>query len=302
MPAFAAIASIPIGSGPTNVYAPPVPIVVRPAGCFGYRTAGDIASSALKLILVEAGDSPLEPDEYADALMAMNDMMASLEADGVRLGYARVCNVTDIVTVPDGAFRGVIANLALECAPMYGGKVSATLVKQAMDGMKTLYKYGVHVGQSLYPRGLPLGSANQFYNNESLTPYASMTLNGNRRQTVMVVAGGAEKAQGVWTVGPSHGLAPDVSGRITNKGEKQTFTLSVDLAITADADIGTAIIGITRNAQFVMFTESALSETPTRIVLNGSVELERDQYLDIVMTSVYTTTSITLTDGVVSLA
>lgn len=62
MPAFISIASIPIASGPTNVYAPPLPIVVQPSACFGYTTAGDVASRALKLILVEAADSPLEPD------------------------------------------------------------------------------------------------------------------------------------------------------------------------------------------------------------------------------------------------
>jgi len=36
-------------------------------------------------------------------------------------------------------------------------------------------------------------------------------------------------------------------------------------------------------------------------VIEGSVELEQGQYLDIVVADVYTTTDITLTDGVVKL-
>ncbi len=300
MPAFAPLASIPIASGPTSVYAPPIPIVVHPSGCFGYTTAGDVISRAMKLILVEAGDSGLEPDEYQDAIYTLNAYMAGLEADGIRLGYARVCNVSDIVTIPDGALRGVIANLAIDLAPSYSGKVSATLVKQADEGMKTLLRYGVRIGQALIPMGLPMGAGN--YCQDAMypqSPHCEMTIQGNRRATIIEVAAGAEKAQGFWTAGKFHGLTPDISGRIFNNGACQTVHVTADLTLVAEAAILEAVIGFTRNAQFVMFTTASLTTTPSRILIEGDVELEHGQYLDIVMADVYTTSAITMTDGVV---
>jgi len=302
MPAFAPIASIPIASGPTSVYAPDIPVVVNPSACFGYTTAGDVISGALKLILVEAGDSALEPDEYADGLTALNDFMAGLESDGLRLGYARVCNIADIVSLPDGAIRAVKANLALDLAPQFGGKVSATLIKQANEGMNTLRKIGVRIGQALLPPSLPMGTANYCYNTYSTeSPYAEMTLSNNRRVTDITVAAGAEKAQGFWSIGRFSGLSPDISGRIINNGPKRTYQLSADLTLVADDDILECVVGFVRNAQFALYTTLSLSTDAARAVIEGSVELEQGQYLDIVVADVYTTTDITLTDGVVKL-
>jgi len=302
MPSFAPIASIPIASGPTSVYSTDIPVVVNPSGCFGYTTAGDVISGALKLILVEAGDSGLEPDEYEDGLDALNDFMAGLESDGLRLGYARCCNISDIVTVPDGSIRAVKANLAIDLAPQFGGKVSATLIKQANEGMNTLRKIGVRIGQALLPPSLPMGTANYCYNTYSTeSPYAEMTLSNNRRVTDITVAAGAEKAQGFWTIGRFSGLSPDISGRIINNGPKRTFQLSADLTLVSDDDILECVVGFVRNAQFVLYTTLSLSTDAARAVIEGSVELEKGQYLDIVVADVYTTTDITLTDGVVKL-
>ena len=302
MPSFAPIASIPIASGPTSVYAPDIPVVVNPSACFGYTTAGDVASGALKLILVEAGDSALEPDEYADALDAMNDFMAAQEAEGLRLGYSRVCNVSDIVTIPDGAIRALKANLAIELAPQFGGKVSATLIKQANEGMNTLRRIGVKIGQARMPSTLPMGAGNYCYSTFSNdSPYAEMTLNNNRRATDITTVAAAEKAQGFWSIGRFSGLSPDISGRIINNGPKRTYQLSADLTLVADDDILECVVGFVRNAQFVLYTTLSLSTDAARAVIEGSVELEQGQYLDIVVADVYTTTGITLTDGVVKL-
>lgn len=302
MPAFISIAAIPIASGPTTLSAPALPIVVQPSACFGYTTAGDVASRALKMILEEAADSPLEPDEYEDALDAMNSYMAALEGDGIRLGYSRVCNVSDIVTIPDGAIRGLAANLAIELAPQFGGKVSATLMKQANEGMKTLLKYGVRVGQARYPNALPFGIANECYDTyTNRSQNAQLTIAGNRRVTECLVEGGAYKAQGFWTVGQFSGLTPDISGRITNNGVRQTVEIEAELIFTAEDDILNAVIGFAKNAQIVMYTEAELSTDAATVLINGTVDLEPGQYLDLVVADTYTTTNITLTDGVVRL-
>jgi len=153
------------GFGISTTAAPvvPSPIVVMPSSCFGLTTVGDIIRRALRAILVEGSDGGLQPDEYQDGLDALNDYMASLEAQGIKLGYRRACGLSDAATIPDGAIRGVVANLAIELAPQFSGRVSAALVKQASEGLKAMQLLGVHVGQStLYPT-LPGGGGNEGY-------------------------------------------------------------------------------------------------------------------------------------------
>lgn len=281
------------------------PITVRPADCFGYTTAGDVITMALKSILVAAPDAPLEADEYADTLQALNNYMAALSSDGIKLGYSRVCNIADIVTIPDGAVRGVAANLALEMAPQFGGKVSAALVKQAQDGLKTLYRMGVKVGESRYPVNLPGGAGNYCdygrYYTGNKAPFAQMSMAANRKATVINDAAGAEKAQGTWSVGKFSGLTPDISGRVENKGDKYTATIKAELTLVADASI-TAGIAFTRNAHIAVYESAALSTTPTTVNIESTIELETGEFIDLVLADISTTENITLTDATVVLS
>lgn len=129
-------------------------------------TVAQVAKSALQKILVQASESELEADEYQDFIFAMNNYMASLAAEGVNLGYTVVCNLADEVTVPVGALRGLIANVAIECAPDYGGVVSDELRKMAHDGEKIMRKLGQHLRPSRFPSTLPIGSGNEWCSND----------------------------------------------------------------------------------------------------------------------------------------
>jgi len=131
-------------------------------------TAGEVIKAALQRIMVQASEADLEADEYADAMMSLNAMMSSWLSDGIDLGYTDVDNVSDTVTVPAGAIRGIIANLALEVAPDYGGKVTAALAAQANDGLKVCRKLGINILPTQYPGNLPRGSGvNDFLMDES---------------------------------------------------------------------------------------------------------------------------------------
>jgi len=295
------IAAFPIASVPldSDVAAPPA--VVTPAACFGYTTAGDAARRALRLILVEGADSSMEPDEYADALDMMNGYMLGLEAQGVRLGYTRVCNVSDIVTIPEGAMRGMIANLAIDMAPMYGGKITAALIKQAGEGEKTLLRLGVHVGSSRYPDSLPMGVANSCWGDaySVSAPFALISMASNRIPTVMPSRLALMRAQGVWSVGEFSGYLPDIGGRISNVTGTRTATITAELTLVAAADIIEAEIAFARNQTVVLATHTALSTDPTTVTLTGSVTMMPGQYLELVLADIYTETSITLTNATV---
>ena len=124
-------------------------------------TAAQVVKAALNRILVRAADAPLEADEYQDAVFAMNNYMLALDADGVSLGYTVVSDLGDDVTIPPGALRGLIANLAIEMAPDFGGVVSDALAVAAREGEKVMRKVtAVKVGPSSYPGTLQRGSGN----------------------------------------------------------------------------------------------------------------------------------------------
>ena len=121
-------------------------------------TASQVLKAALQRILVQASEADLEADEYQDAILALNAMMASWAADGIDLGYTDIDNLADEITVPPGAIRGIIANLAIEVAPDYGGKVGPTLAQQAVEGMKAIRRIAIRVLPTQFPGNLPIGS------------------------------------------------------------------------------------------------------------------------------------------------
>lgn len=124
-------------------------------------TAAQVLKAALQRILVQASEADLEPDEFSDAIFAMNNYMLDLDARGINLGYTVVTNLADIITIPTGALRGLIANVAIEIAPDYDGDISAGLVKAASEGMKAMEELGVVVTTSFFPSTLPIGSGNE---------------------------------------------------------------------------------------------------------------------------------------------
>jgi hypothetical protein len=91
----------------------------------------------------------------------MNNYMNELDAQGVSLGYTTVSALGDEITIPTGALRGLIANMAIEVAPDYNGVISQGLVKAARDGFNTMRLLGQTMGESKMPCTLPVGSGNE---------------------------------------------------------------------------------------------------------------------------------------------
>lgn len=308
MPGMFAIATYPIGTAATiSVSAAPevvVPITVGLSSCYGYSTAGDIIRRALHAVLVEASESTLEPTEYQDGIDALNSYMLGLEANGVRLGYERLCHLTDYVNIPDGAIRGVVANLAIDLAPQFGGRVSAALIKQAQEGEKTLYRMGVKIGSSSLPGTLPRGAGNYCWPDTFFVPshFGVMTLAGNRLETDIETASVAKKVAGFWTPQDAHLLRPDLSGRMTNMGEGRTFSLYAEFNLKASGTTAGGVIAIARNNAIELYVEDlALSTDPTSALIQGSIALEAGDYIDVVVADTAGTRDITVIDSLVRL-
>lgn len=123
-------------------------------------TAAQVINTSLKRILVQGAEADLQPDEYEDAIFAMNALVLAWDAEGINLGYTWVNDLGDEVTVPTGALRGLIANLAIEIAPDYNGEVSTALAKAAERGMTAIRLLGQSIPTSFFPCTLPVGSGN----------------------------------------------------------------------------------------------------------------------------------------------
>jgi len=130
-------------------------------------TAAKVITAALQRILVQGSESDLQPDEYQDAIFAMNNFMLALDADGVSLGYTEVTNLGDEVTIPAGALRGLIANLAIEVSPDYNGTITQGLVAAATAGLAVMQKLGVSTPITHLPCTLPIGSGNANHYNSN---------------------------------------------------------------------------------------------------------------------------------------
>lgn len=204
-------------------------------------TAIYVAERALKLLLVQAADAPLEADEYQDFYNAMNDFMADLEARGVSLGYTAVSGPADKITIPSGAIRGLVANMALEVAPDYEAAVTPQLERQAMEGYRTLRRLGRNkVSTSLHPN-LPIGSGNYQHTYTDSSSYgeiakALLTLVNNTTATVIAAVDTPTKIAGFWEEVDAEGLRADINGRITNTSD-DAFTL--ELVATVEVTGGT---------------------------------------------------------------
>ncbi len=124
-------------------------------------TAARVLKTALQRILVQGSEADLEPDEYQDALFAMNTLLMAWDAEGIQLGYTWVTDLGDDVTVPIGALRGVIANVAIEIAPDFEGQISTALAAAAVKGLRTIRLIGQTMPSMSFPGTLPIGSGNE---------------------------------------------------------------------------------------------------------------------------------------------
>ena len=132
-------------------------------------TVEQVARASLQAILVQGSEAPLEADEYQDYIFALNNYMTNLDASGIQLGYTLVNSLDDVLTVPAGALRGIVANMAIEVAAQYGGTITDTLVVSAKQGMDAMKKLGQQIVSSRFPSTLPIGSGNDNWGNT--TPF-----------------------------------------------------------------------------------------------------------------------------------
>lgn len=102
--------------------------------------ASQLITDALRLINVIMESETPSAEQQASGIRTLNEMLSTWAADGLRLSYIPVGTVTNTLTVPDGAVKGIKFCLAIDLAATYGATVSAEVAKGATDGMAVIQK------------------------------------------------------------------------------------------------------------------------------------------------------------------
>lgn len=98
----------------------------------------------------------LAADELAASLKRLDNMMATWNANGLRLGYPLPdtpadSDIDDNTNVPDRANEAIVTNLAVRLAPMYGKTVSQDTKVSASQAYRVVANYAV----APLPRAMP---------------------------------------------------------------------------------------------------------------------------------------------------
>lgn len=121
-----------------------------------------IVGDILQECLVQSSEQAIQAVDAAFVVRYMNRFMAELDADGVALGWTKITNIADFVTIPDGAINGLITNVALRIVSSYDIQPSQQLLISANESLKVMRKLGQSIEPTAYPDTLPIGSGNEW--------------------------------------------------------------------------------------------------------------------------------------------
>lgn len=245
-------------------------------------TAVEVAQRALKRILVQADDAPLDASDYADFYDSMNAFMAALEGENCVLGYTPVFDAADVITIPDSCIRGLVANMALEVSPDYGVSPAGDLREQARRGLRVMRHLGRPRIKTSYPAFLPIGAGQwDTYENPlyGVSPRCLLTLGNhgvnltasNNAQVTEFNSDGLAYLTGLWRAEYADGLLCNTRGEVRNSLDER---ISVRVEFTADftADTSDAYILVLATTDETIGT-SAATGTSGSFSVTASVDL-----------------------------
>lgn len=108
----------------------------------------------------------MEPEQLQSAVVRMDLLVGSWEADGVTIGYPAssspaTADLNTEVTISDVAAQAIYKNLALSLAPTLGKKVSPETKVSARTAYRNLLKNNSTPINRQLPETLPRGAGNR---------------------------------------------------------------------------------------------------------------------------------------------
>lgn len=123
-------------------------------------TAKEVVTDAQEDLLEQAAEEPIEQPQAQAGIRYLNDMMFAWDAVGISLGFTKIDNLGDPLTVPDGAIKGIKRNLSLELSAKYDVEPTQLLKEQAFDGLSAIMNLVDDIAPMRYDPNLPMGSGN----------------------------------------------------------------------------------------------------------------------------------------------
>lgn len=121
-------------------------------------TAKTIIDGALLDLQVKTAGVDLTDSEYNDSIVVMNQMMLSLDRNGIRLNYTVVSDKDEDITSPDWSEAMIRARLAIKLATMFGATISESLRLSVIDETSIVNNSIVSIIQPIPPNTLPRGA------------------------------------------------------------------------------------------------------------------------------------------------
>jgi hypothetical protein len=103
-----------------------------------------INAAARKLSVFDSGNQ-LTAQQTADAIEALNNMMAKFESDGIALGWTPAASAATTITAPDYTLEAIEYLLALRIAPEWGVEPSIGVQSGAKSGMEQLKRQSIQL-------------------------------------------------------------------------------------------------------------------------------------------------------------
>lgn len=278
------------------------------------ETAGELIEDILLEIVVHGAETDLEPYEANAVIRYMNRFFAKLEGKSIFLGYTKISNTGQIVTIPDGAVEGVIMNMALKMRPQFvsdGTLPPVELIRNAKDGMRDLRRLGQPRMAMEYPNTLPTGSGNDvpdfgshshFYPGFELIQ-GEVDLINNAVNTVIASASTAVLIAGVWTVEANNAtlITGSTAGRVTYTG-KNTVNLDVEALLTGNPVSGSKVVTyhLYKNGFSLDVTRSFTisSSAPLKIQFPAIVAMSTNDYIEFYVSNDTDSINVLVSQGV----
>jgi hypothetical protein len=121
--------------------------------------AVELIGDALQLTGILSEIDSVSAEQGATGTTILNDLMASLEEDGIDLGYAPIPDSNGEVLLPPGQIGAVKYLLALLLAAHYGVQVQPLIAAIAANGHERLLRQSVISKMRTIKTGLPRGDA-----------------------------------------------------------------------------------------------------------------------------------------------
>jgi hypothetical protein len=131
-------------------------------------TKRQFVEQALEEIGVASYDFDLQPEQLQSALRTLDAMIASWNANGVRISYPLPSSPENSeldteTNVPDTANEAIYTNLAIRLASRFGKVVSQELKATALQAYSSLLAGYIEVEPRRYGYFLPVGAGNSGY-------------------------------------------------------------------------------------------------------------------------------------------